>query len=81
MSERTIRHPGLFVGGEAQPRESGKVEATDTISVGPAPVGYRWASKRWRVLPDGTRDYAIFHGQTEFPFLLPVSAKLRSPRR
>ena len=23
-----------------------------------APVGYRWIAKRWRVLPDGTRDYA-----------------------
>ncbi len=43
-----------------------------------APVGYRWIAKRWRVLPDGTRDYAAYHGKTEFKFLLPVSSKLHA---
>jgi hypothetical protein len=33
------------------------------------------------VLPDGTRDYAAYHGKTEFTFLLPVSSKVRSAAR
>ena len=45
------------------------------------PVGYRWVSRRWRVLPDGTRDYAAYHGKTAFSFLLPVSSKVRTPNR
>jgi YjbE family integral membrane protein len=47
----------------------------------PAPPGYRWSHRRWRVLPDGTRDYAAAHGQEYFRVLLPVSSRLRSPRR
>ncbi len=46
-----------------------------------APVGYRWVSKRWRVLPDGKRDYAAFHGKTAFSNLLPVSSRLLAPKR
>jgi hypothetical protein len=45
-----------------------------------APVGYRWVSKRWRVLPNGKRDYAAFHGKTAFSTLLPVSSKLRASK-
>lgn len=45
-----------------------------------APVGYRWVTKRWRVLPGGKRDYAAFHGKTAFSFLLPVSSRLHSKR-
>ncbi len=46
-----------------------------------APVGYRWVSRRWRVLPDGTRDYAAYHGKTAFSELLPISSKLRNATR
>jgi len=45
-----------------------------------APAGYRWVSRRWRVLPDGTRDYAAYHGLTEFRTLLPVSSRLHSSK-
>lgn len=46
-----------------------------------APVGYRWVSRRWRVRPDGTRDYAAYHGKTAFSVLLPVSSKLKAANR
>lgn len=45
------------------------------------PVGYRWVSKRWRVLPDGTRDYAAYHGKTAFSVLLPLSSRLHAHKR
>jgi YjbE family integral membrane protein len=47
----------------------------------PAPPGYRWVHRRWRVLPDGTRDYAAYHGKESFRVQLPVSSRIRSPRR
>jgi YjbE family integral membrane protein len=47
----------------------------------PAPPGYRWSHRRWRVLPDGTRDYAAYHGKESFRVQLPVSSRIRSPRR
>lgn len=47
----------------------------------PAPAGYRWVHRRWRTLPDGTRDYAAYHGQESFRVQLPVSSRIRSPRR
>lgn len=46
----------------------------------PAPPGYHWVSRPWRVLPDGTRDYPQLHGLTEFRELKPVSSKLKEPR-
>jgi YjbE family integral membrane protein len=46
-----------------------------------APPGYQWVSRPWRVLPDGTRDYAASYGKTAFRSLVPVSSHLRSPRR
>jgi len=45
------------------------------------PPGYRWSHRRWRRLPDGTRDYAAYHGQEEFRVQLPMSSRIRSPRR
>jgi YjbE family integral membrane protein len=42
------------------------------------PPGYHWVTKPYRVLPDGTHDYAINHGKTEFRTLVPVSSHLRS---
>jgi YjbE family integral membrane protein len=47
----------------------------------PAPEGYRWVHRRWRTLPDGTRDYAAYHGKEFFRAQLPVSSRIRSPRR
>ena len=47
----------------------------------PAPPGYRWVHRAWRTLPDGTRDYAAYYGKTAFKFLLPLSSRLRTPRR
>jgi YjbE family integral membrane protein len=47
----------------------------------PAPPGYRWAHRRWRTLPDGTRDYAAYHGKESFRVQLPISSHIRSPRR
>jgi hypothetical protein len=47
----------------------------------PAPPGYRWVHRRWRTLPDGTRDYAAFHGKESFRVQLPLSSRIRSPRR
>jgi YjbE family integral membrane protein len=46
----------------------------------PAPVGYRWASRRWKSGPRGRRHYAILDGKEEYHYLLPVS-RIRSPRR
>ena len=81
MSENII--PGAFSIGDVRAKESGKAAAPvpPSPSRGAPPAGYRWVSKRWRVLPDGTRDYAAYHGKTEFTFLLPVSSKLRTPKR
>jgi YjbE family integral membrane protein len=46
----------------------------------PAPPGYRWSHRRWRVGPDGKRDYALLHGDEYFRVQLPIS-RIRSPRR
>jgi YjbE family integral membrane protein len=43
----------------------------------PAPPGYHWVSRPWRILPDGSRDYAHFHGEREFRRLVPNSSRLR----
>jgi len=45
------------------------------------PPGYRWVHRRWRVLPGGKRDYAVFHGAETFRTALPISSRIRSPRR
>ena len=45
-----------------------------------APPGYHWVSRPWRTAPDGSRDYAAYHGQTEFRTLEPVSSHLRHQR-
>jgi YjbE family integral membrane protein len=43
-----------------------------------APPGYHWVTRRWRTLPDGTRDYAASHGQEVFKVLVPVSSHIHS---
>ncbi len=52
--------------------------AVDPATPDAPPVGYRWVSRRWKVLPDGTRDYAAYHGKTAFSVLLPVSSRLHT---
>jgi len=56
-------------------------EAAPALAEEPAPPGYHWVSRQWHTLPDGKRDYAAFHGKTEFRELAPVSSHLRQPRR
>ena len=65
---------------EAVPVES--VSAREAVPAAapaeePAPPGYHWVHRPWRTLPDGTRDYAAYHGQSAFRDLAPVSSKLR----
>ena len=43
----------------------------------PAPKGYHWVHRAWRMLPDGTRDYAAHYGKLAFRHLEPLRAKLR----
>lgn len=62
------------------PTKETKTAAPAKTAKAEAPGGYRWVAKRWRVLPDGTRDYAAYHGKTAFSFLLPVSSKVRSQK-
>ncbi len=82
----TLTHPvGVLrlpdVPGAASAPASAKAAAPVTPEAPEAPVGYRWVSRRWRVLEDGSRDYAAFHGRTAFTELLPVSSKLKAARR
>jgi hypothetical protein len=60
--------------------ETVPVERAEEVAAEPAPPGYRWMHRAWRMLPDGTRDYAAYYGKTAFRFLMPVSSRLRSPR-
>ena len=64
-------------GGAAAP----DMKIPEEADAQPAPPGYRWASRLWRTLPDGTRDYAAYHGKTSFRFLVPASSRVRSPKR
>jgi YjbE family integral membrane protein len=45
------------------------------------PPGHRWVHRRWRTLRDGRRDYAALHGAETFRMALPISSRIRSPRR
>jgi YjbE family integral membrane protein len=47
----------------------------------PAPPGYHWVRRAWRTQPGGARDYAVYHGVSDFKFLRPLSGRVRSPRR
>lgn len=41
--------------------------------------GHHWSVRRWRVLPGGTRDYAVYHGLDGFPTLVRDSARTWRP--
>jgi YjbE family integral membrane protein len=42
------------------------------------PPGYHWVTRRWRSLPDGSRDYAAYHGEEGYRVLVPVSSHMHS---
>lgn len=44
------------------------------------PPGYVYVTRTYRVLPDGTRDYAIYHGDRAYRVLQPVSSHLHRRR-
>ena len=83
MSQSLMQDGVALILGDTRVKEARKSRAANDgqPTQDPPPVGYRWISKRWRVLPDGTRDYAAFHGKTAFSSLLPVSSRLRSAKR
>ena len=76
----------------AKRKGTGHEPAVEAVLVAPAPVpapasaedapppGYHWVSRSWRTAPDGKRDYAAFHGKSEFRSLVPDSSHLRRPR-
>jgi YjbE family integral membrane protein len=45
------------------------------------PPGYRWSTPRWVTGTEGARDYAAFHGFSEFRVLRPVSSRIHQPGR
>jgi hypothetical protein len=78
----TLTQDSGFLKPDTQSKAPGKATpAADPTPADAPPIGYRRVTRRWRVLPDGTRDYAAYHGKTEFTFLLPVSSKVRSAAR
>jgi YjbE family integral membrane protein len=68
---------GIWLARAAEKEGTMEPQVTAAV-VEEAPPGYRWVSRRWKTLPDGTRDYAIYHGQEAFRELVPVSSKLRA---
>lgn len=65
----------------AAPAVTAGPEVAEAVQENPAPAGYRWVRRSWRTLPDGSRDYAVCHGEEEFRFLKPLSSRIRTPRR
>jgi hypothetical protein len=62
----------------------GEAVAVETIVIDesePAPPGYHWVTRPWRILPNGKREYAVVYGQSHFRTLEPVSSHLKAPRR
>jgi len=58
----------------------GEQVAVETIVIDGAdapPPGYHWVTRPWRVLPDGTREYAAAHGKSHFRSLEPISSHLK----
>jgi len=78
----------IFVVGAGKAAAASKLVAARRALAGepepaeePAPLGHRWVHRRWRVGPDGKRDYAAYHGLEYFRTAMPVSSRLRRPRR
>lgn len=79
MSNTLAHSIGTFFG--ALPSSVEVANRPENVVEPEPPVGYRRVSRRWKVLPDGTRDYAAYHGNSEFRVLLPVSSKLAASKR
>jgi hypothetical protein len=67
------------VADEAAHRQAVAADRDQAMQEETAPPGYRWISRQWRTLPDGTRDYAATHGLNAFRSLAPMSSRLRQP--
>jgi YjbE family integral membrane protein len=63
---------------KAQPAAGAAPMATQCASEEDAPPGYHWVTRRWKALPDGTRDYAAYHGAESYRVLVPVSSHVHS---
>jgi hypothetical protein len=62
----------------------GEQVAVETVVIDendPAPPGYHWVTRPWRVLPNGKREYAAVYGQSHFRTLEPISSHVKEPRR
>lgn len=67
-------------GEDQRAAQASAASSTEAVadSAEEAPPGYRWVTRRWRTLPDGTRDYAAYHGEEAFRVLVPVSSHLHT---
>jgi YjbE family integral membrane protein len=85
----TVVVVGKWLAARASAKEGrpGEVPATQASKTKgdaeeePAPAGYRWISTQWKTRPDGSRDYAAYHGGKSFHRLIPVSSRVRTPLR
>jgi len=80
MSDTLAHTAGTYIAAPVTNVKSAEPVVGPAASEAP-PVGYRWVSRRWKVLPDGTRDYAAYYGKTAFSVLLPVSSRLHAHKR
>lgn len=66
--------------GARSPAEIGAPDAASEplVTEEAPPPGYHWITRRWKYLPDGTRDYAAFHGEQDYRVLVPVSSHMHS---
>ena len=64
-------------------RRGEKVAVETTVIDGDEapPPGYHWVTRPWRILPDGTREYAALHGVSHFRSLEPISSHLKPAAR
>ena len=73
---------GKWLGSSKQRSEPATADAVSVDSCeseeAPPPPGYHWVTRRWKTLPDGTRDYAAFHGEESYRVLVPVSSHVHS---
>ena len=56
----------------------GVMSQAEALDCDEPPPGYHWVTRRWRTLPDGTRDYAAYHGEEAFRVLVPVSSHVHT---
>lgn len=76
FAARSLQSAHAETGATSCPPEPARGETSDREEA--APPGYHWVTRRWRTLPDGTRDYAAAHGLEVFKVLVPVSSHMHS---